>query len=103
MANSGDPDQMLHFVASDLGLHCLPVTLFSVSRLQWVKRLYLLNFWMEVVHPCTDVRYWSEILCCTIPTYMSDLEVKVMDLEASFDGTMGVRPLPRSTTLFCGD
>ena len=25
-ANSGDPDQMLHSVASDLGLHCLPIT-----------------------------------------------------------------------------
>ena len=25
-ANSVDPDQMPHFVASDLGLHCLPVT-----------------------------------------------------------------------------
>ena len=25
-ANSGDPDQMLHSAASDLGLHCLPVT-----------------------------------------------------------------------------
>ena len=23
-----DPDQMPHYVASDLGLHCLPVTLF---------------------------------------------------------------------------
>ena len=31
-ANSGDPDQMLHSVASDLGLHCLLITL-----LQWVK------------------------------------------------------------------
>ena len=27
-ANSGDPD---------LGLHCLPVTLLQISRLQWVK------------------------------------------------------------------
>ena len=36
-ANSGDPDQMLHYAASDLGLHCLPVTLLGVSRLQWVK------------------------------------------------------------------
>ena len=27
-ANSGD--------AADLGLHCLPITLLSVSRLQWV-------------------------------------------------------------------
>ena len=30
-ANSGDPDQMPHFVASDLGLHCLPITLLGVS------------------------------------------------------------------------
>ena len=27
-ANSGDPDQTWHSVASDLGLHCLPVTRF---------------------------------------------------------------------------
>ena len=25
-ANSGNPDQMLPSVASDLGLHCLPIT-----------------------------------------------------------------------------
>ena len=25
--------------ASDLGLHCLPITLLRVSRLQWVKDL----------------------------------------------------------------
>ena len=36
-ANSGDPDQMPHSAASDLGLHCLPITLLEVSRLQWVK------------------------------------------------------------------
>ena len=45
------------------------------------KRLYLLNLWMEVVHTCPDVSYWFEVLCCTIPTHMSDLEVKVTDLE----------------------
>ena len=33
-ANSGDPDQMLHSTASDLGLHCYPL---RVSRLQLVK------------------------------------------------------------------
>ena len=33
-ANSGDPDQMPH---SDLGLHCLPITLLGVSRQQWVN------------------------------------------------------------------
>ena len=38
-ANSGKPDQMPRSVASDLGLHCLPVTLLGVSSLQWVKPL----------------------------------------------------------------
>ena len=32
LANSGDPDQMPHSAASDLGLHCLPVTLLGVSN-----------------------------------------------------------------------
>ena len=36
-ANSGDPDQTQHYAASDLGLHCLPITLLRVSRLQWIK------------------------------------------------------------------
>ena len=36
-ANSGDPDQTPHSAASDLGLHCLPIFLLEVSRLQWVK------------------------------------------------------------------
>ena len=36
-ANRGDPDQMPHFAASDLSLHCLPITLLGASRLQWVK------------------------------------------------------------------
>ena len=50
-ANSGDPDQMPHSAASDLGLHCLPMTLLLVSRLQRVKhynlsRAYQLSFKM---------------------------------------------------------
>ena len=32
LANTVDPDQMPHYVASDLGLHCLPMTLLLVSR-----------------------------------------------------------------------
>ena len=36
-ANSGDHDQTPHSAASDLGLHCLPITLLGISRLQWVK------------------------------------------------------------------
>ena len=41
-ANSGDPDQMLHSAASDLDLHCLPITRFGVSRLQWIKNQLIL-------------------------------------------------------------
>ena len=33
-ANSGDPDQTLRSVASDLGVHCLPITLFEFPGLQ---------------------------------------------------------------------
>ena len=40
-ANSGDPDQMPHSAVTDLGLHCLPVTLLWVSRLQWVRGMNL--------------------------------------------------------------
>ena len=36
-ANNRDPDQTPHFAASDLGLHCLPVTRLGVSSLQWVN------------------------------------------------------------------
>ena len=36
-ANSEDPDQTPHSVASVLGLHCLPITLLGVSQLQWVN------------------------------------------------------------------
>ena len=37
LANTVDPNQMPHYVASDLGLHPLPMTFFGVSRLEWVK------------------------------------------------------------------
>ena len=36
-ANSGDPDQTPRSAASDLRLHCLPITLLGVSRPQWVN------------------------------------------------------------------
>ena len=35
-ANIGDPDQISHSAVSDLGLHCLPITLLGVSSLKWV-------------------------------------------------------------------
>ena len=56
-ANSGDSDQRQHSVSYDLGLHCLPITLLRVSRLQWVKTAvirhlspFFLYFCMLSVH-----------------------------------------------------
>ena len=37
LTNSGDSDQMSCSSASDLGLHCLPVTGLGISSLQWVN------------------------------------------------------------------
>ena len=39
-ANSGNPDQMPHFVPSELGLHCINHPLV-VSRLKWVNVDYI--------------------------------------------------------------
>ena len=35
--NSGDPDQTPHSLASDLGLHCLPMSNKKDARHIWVK------------------------------------------------------------------
>ena len=40
IANSGDPNQTPRPAASDLDLHCLPVTRLWVSSLQWVNSVY---------------------------------------------------------------
>ena len=45
------------------------------------RSLHLLNLWMDLVDTLPDVRYWSEVLCCTITTHISDLEAKVTDFE----------------------
>ena len=37
-ANSGDPDQTPHSVASDLGLHCLPMSHKKDARHMLVKK-----------------------------------------------------------------
>ena len=44
------------------------------------KSLYLLNPRMNLVDTLPDVRYWSEVLCYTITTHISDFEIKGTDL-----------------------
>ena len=65
-ANSGDSDQMPYSAASDLCLHCLPVTLLGVSRLQWVKEEYLviiLGYFFLQISIKTCCGYSLEALC----------------------------------------
>ena len=50
-------------------------------QLQWSQSLYLFNPYMDLVDTLPDVRYWSEVLCCTILIHVSDLKVKVTDFE----------------------
>ena len=48
-----------HSAASDLGLHCLPITLLWVSRLQWVK---LMSFWHYLErHSLLGILFWMKI------------------------------------------
>ena len=44
-ANSGDPDQTPHSVASDPGLHCLPMSHKKDARYIWVKTANILQFY----------------------------------------------------------
>ena len=41
-ANSGDPDQTPHSVASDLGLHCLSMSYKKDARHIWAKNAIVL-------------------------------------------------------------
>ena len=43
--------------------------------------LYLLKMSMDQVDTLHIDRYWSEVLCFSITTHLSDFEVKVTDLE----------------------
>ena len=36
---------------------------------------------MDLVGTLPDIRYWSELLCCTITTHIRHPEVKVTDFE----------------------
>ena len=51
-ANSVDPDQMPHSEASDLGLHCLPISLLWDARLKWVTSQYCNEGRIKVYDNC---------------------------------------------------
>ena len=37
---------------------------------------------MDRIDALPDVRYWAEVLCCTIMIHISDQEVKVKDFKS---------------------
>ena len=69
------------FLVHAAGPENLMIFFFFGLRLKILEGYILLNLLMEVFYTCPDVRYWSEVLCCTNLMHMSDLEVKVTDLE----------------------
>ena len=70
------------FLARGVGVPvCVGVAQNVKFLVKDLKSLYLLNLWMDLVDTLPDVRYWSEVLCCTITTHIGDLEVKVTDFE----------------------
>ena len=65
----------------DIGLKFYSIPL----RPTWVtlrSRSQTLKFCVDVFGYTLHIdRYWFEGLCCTIMTHLTDLEVKVLDLE----------------------
>ena len=45
------------------------------------RSLYLLNLSMDLIDILPNVRYWSEVLCCTILTHVSDLGSRSQTLK----------------------
>ena len=78
-ANSGDPDQRPRSIASDLGLHCLPITHLRVSRLQWVKTLIKIVadnnlFFYLFIYFSEKIRLGTLIKCkCMLNTFYIQL------------------------------
>ena len=74
---------MLHSAASDLGLHCLQITLLGVSRLKWdsTKRKGVLEAYMDskdpdlAAHPGSQIRIFTvlEILSLQITVSLGAL------------------------------
>ena len=63
--NSADPDQTPHSAASDLGLHCLPITLLRVSRLQWVTAYLNEIFFSKTIAYTFYKLYFVRVTMCS--------------------------------------
>ena len=73
LANSGEPDQLPHSASSDLGLHCLPVTLFRISRV--VKSAFSAS---SIIYTLIELSLFVTEIFCFIkrPRYVEWLVTK---------------------------
>ena len=83
-ANSGDPDQMLRSSASDLGLHCLPVTHLGVSSINGVNS-HLISL------RCREIGLWNRKICRPTENARIRLHGRVGRSESSLFA-YGIRP-----------
>ena len=73
-ANSRDPDQTPRSAASDLGLHCLSITLLGVSRLQWA------------VEQCTQCA--GDVFVCVLIAKVHAWELHVTSIKCFRDSVL---------------
>ena len=68
-ANSGDPDQTPRVSASDLDLHCLPLSHKKDARITWVKGMHGAK--------CTEYETCANckgFIFCTFPTSLYQIK-----------------------------
>ena len=83
----GDPDQMPHSAASDLGLHCLPISLSGDSRIQWVN-YYLIQPNYCTVHLCFFFKTTGKT-CGKVCIYLLRVHFKKRSTKDLFDDVYG--------------
>ena len=92
---------------SDLGLQCLPITLFGFSRLQWVKSqfrtIFLAYTQRQSTHQCCQCFDFLSYRHVSIWVNTVKKEVKIMEFLVSFQNRMesssdrhGVQLLPET-------
>ena len=97
-ANSVDPDQTPHFAASDLRLHCLPMSHLWDARHKWVDGIYVV--FGNII--CSEYIFFTLALSSEkVPSSMH----KMCGLTSSCTCAKshpGIRsPLKRSIVWFC--
>ena len=78
-ANSGDPDQMPHDAASDLGLHCLPIIFSGSLDLNGLTCIPSLQGNKETV---SHVHFYFEYLSFVLLLYLNVQRIKLISVTS---------------------